>query len=468
MSYNKSDTKLAEYLKPQSEDMRVRGITGTNFSAGTISGKEKNPQLTGRFWADEVEDMLATDPIIKRSWYLLKQTLLSAKWKWKPGIEGDATSEELARFANEAFGFDGYSGMMEATWEEQLSYLLEFLPLGYRYAEELYYTGNDSIGRPKVWLRVFADREPTAHNQWLSRDKQQLDGVMQNMIGQITPDPIPASKMILLTLNRTGSNFEGVGLLRPVWWWWKQKQRTASLLSVGIERWVIPTPKITVVRENAEQTGASDGEVQAMIDAAEIQARAYIAQEQGYLIENSIVKFETFGGDAGFDPSKALSVIQECDNQISQAFMAQFMNLGITDSGSRAVGEIHLSVFRRACINYLDLIASALSGQDRRCGGTMARLINWNYGEVEATKLPKLIHEGLDNDALTDSLASLPSLVQSQLITPDDSLEQSIRQRIGAGDIPEQAKRSSQDRALAGGNQTLAFAERLRKLNEDN
>ena len=70
---------------------------------------------------------------------------------------------------------------------------------------------------------------------------------------------------------------------------------------------------------------------------------------------------------------------------------------------------------------------------------------------------------GLDNDELTDALNSLPALVQSQLLTPDDNLERAIRQRIGAGDLPTDANRTSQDRAIAQ-NPSLAMAERLRGL----
>jgi len=386
---------------------RAYGIPGTNLNGGTISGKEQNPRLTGRQWTLTAEDMLASDPIIRRSWALIKQTLLSAKWIFRAGIEGDPVSEELARFANEAFGFDGYSGMMDMTWEEQLGYLLEFIPMGWRYAEELYCCEPDSIGREKIFLKRFADREPTSHQRWLTADGVTLEGVMQNMVGGVQPEPIPAGK--------------------------------------------------------AERSGFTQGEITAMIQEAEAQARDYIAQEQGYLIENTAIKFDSFGSQGQFNPDGALKVIQECDNQVSQAFFAQFMNLGISDTGSRSVGEVHLSVFRRACINYLDLVASAISGQDRRGGGTIGRLINWNYGRIEATKLPKLTHMGLDNDELTDALNSLPALVQSQLLTPDDNLERAIRQRIGAGDLPTDATRTSQDRAIAQ-NPSLAMAERLRGL----
>ncbi len=48
--------------------------------------------------------------------------------------------------------FDGYPGMMSVSWEDQLQYLWEFAPLGYRYAEEVYRVDNDENGVPRVWL----------------------------------------------------------------------------------------------------------------------------------------------------------------------------------------------------------------------------------------------------------------------------------------------------------------------------
>ena len=75
---------------------KTYGIPGTNLLSGYVSGKEQNPQLTGRNWVITAEDMLATDPIVKRSWAVVKQTLLSAKWIFKAGDDSDV-AEELAR-----------------------------------------------------------------------------------------------------------------------------------------------------------------------------------------------------------------------------------------------------------------------------------------------------------------------------------------------------------------------------------
>ena len=126
------------------------------------------------------------------------------------------------------------------------------------------------------------------------------------------------------------------------------------------------------------------------------------------------------------------------------------------------MGEIHLSVFRRAAINLCDLVAAQVSGPDRRGGGTIGRLIRWNYGAVDPSKLPRLTHTGLDTDELAESLMTLPNLVTAGLITPDDELERVIRAKIGAGDLPEDAQRAPAARVpSAGGGGVSALAEAL-------
>ena len=114
MSTADRNPKHMRALAPQ---FRTKGITGTQLNGGAIAGKEQNPRLTGLNWVQEAEEMLRTDPILRRSWHMIRQTLLSASWRFESGIEGDAVADELARFANEAYGFDGYSGQMSLSFE---------------------------------------------------------------------------------------------------------------------------------------------------------------------------------------------------------------------------------------------------------------------------------------------------------------------------------------------------------------
>jgi hypothetical protein len=255
-------------------------------------------------------------------------------------------------------------------------------------------------------------------------------------------------------------------MLRPVWWWWQTKQRVSNLMCVGLDRWAAPTPKVVVDRAVAEQIGLTDGDIDAMIDDAEAQAQAFISAEQSYLVENAAIKFDTYAAQPSMYADGPINIITKCDSQIAAAFLAQFADLGNTETGARSVGEIHLSIFRRAAINLCDLVAAQVSGTDRRGGGTIGRLVRWNYGAIDPSKLPRLTHTGLDTDDLAESLAMLPNLVQSGLITPDDELERVIRAKLGAGDLPEDAQRPALSRIpSAGGVSALAESIRMRRRN---
>ena len=259
-------------------------------------------------------------------------------------------------------------------------------------------------------------------------------------------------------------------MLRPAWWWWRTKQRVANLMCVGLDRWAVPTPKVVIDRAQAESLGLTDGDIDSMVNDAEAQAQAFISAEQSYLVENAAVKFDTYSAQPNLYADGPINIVTKCDSQIAASFLTQFADLGQSSTGARSVGEVHHSVFRRAAINLCDIVASQASGVDRRGGGTIGRLIRWNYGCIDPSKLPKLTHTGLDTDDLAESLSALPGLVQSGLLTPDDDLERAIRERLGAGDLPEDAQRSAISRvsSIGSGGSVSALTEQLIRRRREN
>ena len=63
----------------------------------------------------------------------------------------------------------------------------------------------------------------------------------------------------------------------------------------------------------------------------------------------------------------------------------------------------------------------------------------------------------------------LAPLVQAGLLTADDELERAIRERLGAGDLPEDAQRSTIERTATAKGGAMGLAEALiyrRRQNE--
>ena len=92
-------------------------------------------------------------------------------------------------------------------------------------------------------------------------------------------------------------------------------------------------------------------------------------------------------------------------------------------------------------------------------------MIKFNFGYIDQSKLPRLVHTGLDTDHLAESLAMLPTLVQSGVLTPTDSDEQVLRDLFGLNELPEDSKRSSFERAASNSKSSGAalLAEQLIK-----
>jgi hypothetical protein len=75
-----TERKTPRHLRATSPRFGARGISGTQLNGGALS-VESNPELTGLNWVQAAEEMLRTDPIVRRSWHMLRQTLLSATWR---------------------------------------------------------------------------------------------------------------------------------------------------------------------------------------------------------------------------------------------------------------------------------------------------------------------------------------------------------------------------------------------------
>lgn len=471
MNYDRRQ-RHSKYIPATKPTRREFGVSGTRLYGGRISGYEKNDELYGLNGVLASEEMYRTDAAIFRHWQTVKQTLLSADYYVKPGIEGDPTAEIFAEFIRENFGLEGRSGRMSLSLEAQAAYLFQFYLVGFRYAEELYKMEKDKRGNYRVYLDRYADREPSSHDKWISRDGQTLDAVLQRQYNvQITPEPIPANKLLLLTFDQTGNNFEGIGLYRRLWYVWRSKQDALDSVGISISRFGTPTVKINFDRSQGEMLGLTDGDMDAMRDDAYEQGAAVAAGESAVLLENPVVTFDTYGIPPNQNAG-TIDYLNFLDNQIAQAFGSQFQNLGISDTGARSVGEIHLSVFRRSMINVLDLFCNAINGPDRAGGGTIGRLIKYNFGVVDPSKLPMICHSGLDNDELMDSIGnnSLQPLVDSGIITPTDNLERNIRSKLGIDELPKDAERTPLERAAAksGGSTAMLAASALyRKRSND-
>lgn len=435
---------------PPKPDLKAHGITGTQLSGGYVWSDTANQELVGQDWVDAADEMMR-DPVIYAAWVAQRGTLKSATFQFEAQPGG---SQEPADYLNEAFGF-GQPGRMSVSFEQQLDWLLRYLLLGWRYSEEIYY-----INDGRVWLDRYADREPSAHAEWVPAPDGTLAAVRQwgtSAVGlnKSTTLDIPANKILHLVVDATGSGLEGTGQLRPCYQWRRLKRHTLDMLGIGVERWAVPTPMATFDYPRLEeQAKFSRVDIDTIITRVKATLKNYVSHQLGYIMKELGVDIEAYGANT-LDVSGPIAVIRLCDQQILMASLLQFLTLGTNDTGSRAVGSVLETFYRRASINHLDYLVSRIGGRAGPGQGTAGRLLAWNFKNLKPVDIPIMRHEGLDARAGLNDMANIAQAIKSGALTPDDQIERFLRRSGRMPDL-DQAHERSTDQRLAGSQGGLA------------
>ena len=409
--------------------------SGTRWSAGHPIGAESNPEFaTPGEWAWAAQQMLREDAKLAGVSRMTHNALLSATWSVQPGSDSPA-AERNAEYARELFGLEGRGCRLRsvAAFEDVLRPMMFWLDIGYRTLEELYYVEDGT-----VWLDGYGDMSPDTVQQWVRGEDERLLEVVQ--LPRSTSyfegrRSVPASKLLVLTHALTGTAYEGTGLLRPCWRWWTSKRAMQQQLDVGGEKWANPSLKIKTTRQqDPAMLPVEQPVIDAMLDNAEQSAEDYLSGATTWLATTDAVDIETFA-EGAYDSTHMLANIDHANQEMSTAYLAHFIELGLGDVGSRATGQVHWNAWRMSMVNGLDYLASAIGGPARPGGGTMARLLRWNFYApgvpVPPSEMPRLVHTGLDVDGFADAAGILAGLAAAGILTPDDALEDRARRLLG-------------------------------------
>ena len=247
---------------------------------------------------------------------------------------------------------------------------------------------------------------------------------------------IGIDRLVWYATDREGANWAGQSILRSAYKHWLLKDRLLRVQAMTIERNGMGVPTVEAPQ------GASPAQM------AELNSLA-----QSYRAGESSGGAMPFGsrlrlvGVEGSLPD-ALPVIRYHDGAIGKEMLAQFLELGTTRTGSRALGSAFIDFFILALESLATGISSTLNEH------VVEDLVDLNWGE--STPAPRIVTSALDatNDIPPESLVTL---IDSGAITPDDDLEVFLRQRYslprrgGAAHQPPPGPHSAPKPTLAGG-----------------
>lgn len=382
------------------------GSSGIHVYAGYFAEDYLVNELHGTEAADTYDRMRRSDAKMAMALNAVKMPIIAANWEVQPAIADNAESKLHAEFIEHVLFKD-----MDRPFSKQE--LLSLADFGY-YVLEV--THKPVLEHPKfgsyVGLRALGWRSPRSVLYWrLNPQDGSIDHIRQLITGDLERFvDIPGQFLLVGTLGKEGDNYEGISLQRPAYGAWKRKNLYLRLMAIGEERNAVPTP-IAEIPPNKQNSVEYQNVIRSLQNYTSHQ-NSYFTYPEGWKVD--FLK-------STFDPEKLKSAIDFENSEIVSAFMANFLLLGSTQTGSRAVSMDQSEFFLGSIQHVADTACEPLNHK------LIPELIKMKFGPQEA--YPRLCVSGISDKAGKELADALKALAESQWIQPDDETEAHLRKR---------------------------------------
>ena len=360
------------------------------------------------------DEMRRSDPMIKAVWESVQLPLLSCDYIIEPASDSPK-DKEVAEFVERNLfpgkyklkAKKGYK--FNKSWSETIQEITLMLPFGFSVMEKIWQTKDGWTYLDKLALRP----APTIYDfVFKSQAREELDYVRQIVNG--IEKKIPAEKVVVFTFQQEGNNLSGIPLLRAMYKPWDIKQNLEKIRVMMFEKYGlgVPVAKTNLVKGTPPY--------EALVEALE----NYGLNQAAYLITNSDTEITLETGGTGTAPNMD-AAIQYYDNQIAVSGLAQFLNLGTTASGNRALGESFVDFFYDFVQGIQNYISGKLNNE------VVQELVDYNFDVTEYPVIKAVPPEELPLDKIV-------SLVQAKVLTNNLDLENRVRTEIGVPEITEE------------------------------
>lgn len=395
------------------------GASGTSIHGGFFD-EEYLTELLDTCGPDQFDKMRRQDARIKMVLSSVKNPIRSAKWEIQRG--GDEQIDEQMAELIEHILFEG----MNKTWTSFVTEALSMVDFGHSVFEVVHkVVKNSQEFGDYVGINSLAFRSQRTLSRWNLDKLGNIETVQQLASGDVGDFvEIPGKNLLVFTIDKEGDNWQGISMLRPAYGPWLRKQTFLKLNSIGIEKYAVPTPIGTTPEGTANS--AANKQFNDVI-------QKYVTHQS-----NSIVLPKGWEIDlkpSQYDPSKTLEAIKFENNEIVVSFMANFLELGQSGSGSYALST-DLSDFFLSGIEYIaNQICEGINGR------IIPELIRANFGPQE--NMPKLTHSGITDRAGKEFAEVVKMLTDSGSIIADDELEKHLRHRYALPEKSEEGQRET-------------------------
>ena len=399
------------------------GTTGTPFFAGYLRDLgEYNPTLEGLSAFSTYEKMRRSDAQVAATLMSMKLPIRSAEWTVTAPENATPVEQEAADLVRECL-------LEEIKFDAVIRNALLMLDFGCAaHADHWYVDGN------RIRIKKLKPLLPVTFARWLTDAEENLVAIEQYgaMGNTYVTKLVEAERLALFTFEQEGANFAGRSMLRACYQHWYIKSNLYKIDAISCERNGMGVPYM-IMGENAKK---EDRET----------ALAYVTQlstheRAGIVLPNGW----TFGlkGVEGSlrDPKESIS---HHNMMIAMSALAQFMMLGQTAGGNRALGESLGDFF------YMGLQATAKAISEELSRTTIRRLCDYNFAGL--TRYPKVVAQKIQGIEFGTLYAALKELAGAGLVQGDDELEAYLRKTMGLPEAGGQPRKRPEPVAPAGHN----------------
>jgi len=242
------------------------------------------------------------------------------------------------------------------------------------------------------------------------------DGTVRQISQNTQNEPVAGRNLLWYVNQREGANWAGVSMLRSCYTPWILKHETMRVHATSIRRFGMGVPSVSA------PPGGTPGQVQ---QAQQLASQMRAGDTAGVGLPSGFQYALT--GLTGSVPD-ALGFLKYCNQEMTTSALTQLLELGTTQTGSRAVGENFLDLFLLSLQACADAIGdTATTGQPGMAG--LARdLVEYNWGEGEPVPAIRATDVG-DRHEIT--ALSIQQLMAGGAIQADPALEAYVRNAWG-------------------------------------
>jgi hypothetical protein len=291
------------------------------------------------------------------------------------------------------------------SWSDHLRLALLCLPFGFS-AFEMLAEMRDSQAR----LVELSERLPGTVQEFHTDKVGRLTGISQDWLpGHKRGGPqIKADRLVLYTREREGAAYWGNSILRPAFPAWFLSREMVKVHATANRRFGMGVPVVRALPGVSETPGQAAAAAQ-MAQAARVGESGGAALPPGYVME--------LIGLSGGTPD-TLGFLRYLDQAMARQALAGFIDLGTTETGSRALAGEFIDLFLLAITSEALAVADVVTRQ------AAARVVAWNFGEDEPVPLVQVSDVGSKHDITAEALNLL---LQSGALSADPGLEAQVR-----------------------------------------